>query len=132
MDKYRQKDPKVIKFRKPKAITEPQVLDQILRREQLQRFHPSRYFDATIEVPCSQLTEKTLSRMIITIDRPITGLNLARTTMVQFVPRTTSLDNGLLKIRGDVIADVEIPRLIAIKIIRENIEDELTNETSSK
>ena len=121
------------KVRKPRNFASPPVLlDQFLRGESRPKFHLRKSFNATIEIPCSRAPEKSIGRMVITIDKPITGLNLARTTIVQFVSRSTAFNGGVLTIKGEILADTEIPELIAIRVVRESVESWLKEQTASQ
>ncbi len=119
----------VVKFRKPRKIPVPPVLDQVLRAESHLTFHPRKYFSVTIELPCSKKPEKSLSRIVRTIEKPIPGLELARTTVLQFVCKSTKFENGLIKIGGQIIADREIPEIVAIKLVRESVEKWLKDQS---
>lgn len=100
------------------------LLDQWLHGDSKPIFHPKHYCDIEVRLSAADV-EKRIHRLIFTIDRPIGHFKPPGVLVIQFVPKKTVRDGDSIIVSGQMIADREVPRLLAIKMVQEMLQEQM-------
>lgn len=109
---------KKIRKKKEEGFKAPVLLDQYLRGEHKPIFHLSHYLDIEVSVPASR-APKPGSRFIFLVDTKICNFKPSGRMIIQFLPKSVRSDVDSAIVSGQLIADREIPRLLAISFVQE-------------
>ncbi len=99
----------------------PVLIDQLLRRDPKPVFRANHYCDISVRLPAVYY-EKRIQRLVFTVETPVCGFKPSSPLIIQFISGRIELGDDSMVVHGKLIADREIPVLLAIKEVQRILE----------